>query len=187
MLAGQCVTIPLAWIFQFKVAYIFTYITGYCYGVRYFNNDNVKEKKKIDFLFYSVAAVGLIIRIVFDQYIFSGVYEALVNLVVQWIKLFQGAAVFMALSNLISVKWWEQVSDRKKRLVRKIADCSFELYLVHEFFTHDIYTQFLPGGTPTKVILSWVSIVIAAGILLKAEEVFNKIYRRLQLAKSNLP
>jgi membrane-bound acyltransferase YfiQ involved in biofilm formation len=167
---GQIVTIPLAIIIHFKIAYIFTYIVGYVYGSRFKNDDNIKEKRIIDILIYVAAIVGVPVRIILNLYNFDGVMESVSDLLVQWFKLFQGAAIFIAIYNIIPAEKWKNVNDNFKKAIQIISKYTYEIYLVHEFFTKDMFTQFINLNKVLQVLVVWIMIAATTFILVRLEK-----------------
>lgn len=180
MLIGQIITIPLALFFQFKAAYIFTYITGYCYGARYADGAKSEEKRWSDILFYLIAMIGFFARLLLARYPLTGIYEAVGDLLVQWFKLFQGAAIFIAFLNLIPNDRWINASKNIKYILKKLSDCSYEILLVHEFFMYDMFTRLLPDHRGMQVLLIWLCIAFATAMLKWLEWISARVYRRIR-------
>lgn len=179
MLLSQAMTVPFALLFNFKVAYIWTYICGYMYGRNHqLNNRDEKEKKRTDRFYYVIAIVGLIVRLVLDEFEFSGILDAVSSLAVQWIKLFQGGAIFIWVINHITPDKWDSVSESTKRVIHRLSQYSFEVYIVHEFFTCEIFTQFIPFEGVLRVLVAWGAIAIATVMLVCIEKLVAKARRK---------
>lgn len=167
MMIGQIVTVPLALLFRFKVAYVFTFIAGIFYGSRFKVGKYSEEKKKVDWTVYTIAFIGLLVRIILEIHPIHP--EAIVGLFTQWIKLFQGAAIFICMVNVIPQK------SGNKKWIRYLSDITYEIYLVHEFFTCEIFTGLLPTNLlGMKLVIVWLSIILAAAILKMLNKMLDK-------------
>ncbi len=91
-------------------------------------------------------------------------YENIAGLFVQWIKLVQGASLFIIPYRLITA--W-----KGNRIIRRISSLSYEIYLVHEFFVHEMITNYYPGETWLKIIIAWGLIAIATWMLVMLSKV----------------
>ena len=176
---GQLVTIPLALLISFKVAYIFTFITGYIYGIRFKNGDNLKEKRIIDFVFYIISLLGLLIRIYLDNVALAGIYGKIASLCIQWIKLFQGGAIYIAFINLIPSNKWCNVEDNIKKKIYRISSWTFEIYIVHEFFTCSMFTRYLGTEKKLQIIIVLFVIGIVTCCLILLEKLVDIILGRI--------
>lgn len=178
--AVQILTIPLAILCQFKAAYILTYVMGYCYGTRYATGRRMQEKNMVDTLFCFIAVIGLIIRILLDGMVLDGVMEQMADLLIQWIKLFQGSAIFIATINLIPENKWNCAKNGMARWTSMLAGCSFEIYIVHEFFTCNIFTHFISGGWIVKLCCVCIAIVLATALLIRLEKLTDFIVEKVK-------
>lgn len=179
MIASQIITIPAALLVHFKIAYIFTYIAGFFYGTRYADGTKAEEKRWLDLTCYFIAVIGLFIRFLLNRCSLSGIYDAAGDLLTQWIKLFQGAALFILIFNNIPNDKWNNASKRLKLILSKLSSYTFEVYLVHEFFMHDMFTRFLPNNRVLKLIIIWLCIAFSALALKTLEQLSACIYSKL--------
>lgn len=170
---AQAVTAPFAILFKFKVAYIFCYVIGYVYGVRY-GTDLGQGKKIFDLLIIAVAVLGIEIRIYLAGFNVSGLMENICDVVTQWLRVFQGCAFFIIFINLLSQKL-DGLPDSVKICLRNISEYTFEVYLVHEFFTMDMFTSLVKASIGIKVIIVLIAIVIASLVLVAMENLINGI------------
>lgn len=179
MFLSQIVTMPLAYVCQFKIAYIWVYICGYIYGKRYSEKNQFKnEQQRVERFVYIISIVGLIIRLYIDSLDFGGIMSQVCSLIIQWIKLFQGAAIFIFIINFIPAMRWDTVSIKTRRVIEKLAACTFEIYIVHEFFTCDIFTKYLPFNTCIQIVIVWSAIFIVTVFLVFLEKFATMIIRR---------
>lgn len=171
----QIVTIPLALVFNFKVSYIFGYIIGYIYGFRY-NTDSSQEheKKIINMFIILVAFLGVGFRIYLTRYNYSGFMENVCDLLIQWIKVIQGCAIFIIFTAVVSSEM-SAVSDSIKKYLKIVSNYTFEIYLVHEFFTMSMFTELFHISFGLKVSVILISIAVATILLVMMEKVVTWI------------
>lgn len=110
------------------------------------------------------------VRIILNLYNFDGVMESVSDLLVQWFKLFQGAAIFIAIYNIIPAEKWKNVNDNFKKAIQIISKYTYEIYLVHEFFTKDMFTQFINLNKVLQVLVVWIMIAATTFILVRLEK-----------------
>lgn len=173
MILSQAVTIPFALLLNFKVAYIWTYVCGYIYGKNCGANIKSKEKKNTDSCYYIIAIIGLVVRLVLDEVELNGIFGTVSSLLIQWIKLFQGGAIFICVCNCMKAEMWNGVSDSVKKCIYKLSGYCFEVYIVHEIFVHDIFTQFIPYDGIGKICVVWMAMAIATVVLVGVEKLLT--------------
>lgn len=117
-----------------------------------------------------ICCIGLPFLVIIGSKTYLGIVENIVDLFKQWIKVFIGASLYVWIINILPNSIWDKSLNIKNTLV-KIGNYTFEIYIVHEFFTRNIFTRFIPLSIPLylKVIVIWIFIGIAA-ILLKILE-----------------
>lgn len=54
---------------------------------------------------------------------------------------------------------------------------TFEIYIVHEFFTCYMFTQFLPENKTLQIFMTWVFIALAIMLLIKLENIFEMMHK----------
>lgn len=167
MVLSQIVTIPFAILISFKVAFIWAYILGYIYGRDYHNVAESKSRKNANKSFYIIAILGVVARSIFCVIELDGIMDLLVRLLIQWIRIFEGGAIFIFVIQAFPAEKWETVNNTIKRVIYSLAQYSFEVFIVHEFFLHDIFTQFVPGKNWVKIIVAYSAIIIATFLLRK--------------------
>lgn len=170
---AQAITIPFAILFQFKVAYIFNYVIGYVYGVRYATNSG-QDKKIFDSFIIFIAILGIGIRIYLAEINADGLMENVCDVVTQWIRVIQGCAFFIIFTNLLSLKM-DGLPDSVKKCLKRISEYTYEVYLVHEFFTMNMFTDLLKSSIGIKVVIVLSVIVIATVVLVVMEKIINGI------------
>ena len=160
MFFGQIITIPFAFLIKFKAAYVFTYIFGIFYGNAYKEEPGKKERKSVNLVIYSIAIIGLLARIYLDVRPVS--IEAIGDLIVQWVKLFQGAAIFLSLKSAIPLIR----SDTVKGIIGSISGYTYEVYIVDEFFTCAIFADLIvTESLPLKIIIVLLCICFTGTVL----------------------
>ena len=167
MLIGQIITIPLAYFCQFKAAYFFTYVAGLFYGTQL--KTITFNRKSVDYIIYGLAITGVFVRIYLDIH---PVYpKAVSSLFVQWLKLFQGAGVFIFLFNNVPKK----LLEGKEKILEYLSGMTYEVYLVHEFYTCDIFTNLLPFSSMfVELFVVWICVIVTAFFLKKVTRGLNK-------------
>ena len=171
---AQAITIPFALWFQFKVAYIFNYVLGYAYGVRYGTYENIKitDKKLFDTCLIIASIIGIALRIYLLGFEFYGITAKMLDCYSQWVKVITGCTIFILTINIIPAdgSW---LSDNMKKKIKTISTYTFEIYLVHEFFTCDMYTDLFDVSLSMKIAIVLLSIIIATIALVLFEKMFN--------------
>lgn len=172
MVALQVLTIPLAILIHFKSAYIMTFVIGYCYKVRFSDMQNIKEKNIWESIIVIAALFGIAVRYFLENHDFQGLYQDMSDMIIQYIKLIWACAIFVIINHLIPQKSWDGVSNSVKQKLVVLAGCTYEIYLVHEFFVHEPYTSlFGDVNIIYKVLLSLLAIAIATIILCQLEKI----------------
>lgn len=177
VLAGQLLSIPAAFLMQFKIAYIYTFVFGYVYRARYLDGTKEKEKRILETIIFAMAIFGFIVRYFTEGLELYGFYENIRDLLRQYVKLFWGSAAVILFMKLLPDERWEKVSLPVKEKIVYLAGITYEIYIVHEFFTCDIYTHFFEVGTIWKIIIAWTSIAIGTFVLCHLEKIWNRIWR----------
>lgn len=124
-------------------------------------------------MIYILAVVGVGVRIFINSYMLTGIMESIADLLIQWFKLFQGMAIFILFNNLIPEEKWKKVNKQVKNTVYLFSNYTFEIYIVHEFFTCYMFTQFLPDNKTLQIFMTWVCIALATMLLIKLENIFE--------------
>lgn len=169
-IVAQIITIPLAFLFQFKVSYIFGYIWGYVYGFRYGTDSSRRyEKKIVDIVIVFLAILGMGLRIYLSGYSYGGLIENICDLLVQWIKVIQGCAIFIIFTAIVPSEM-TMLSDPAKKYLRIASNYTFEVYLVHEFFTMSMFTGLFHTSFNLKVLIVFVSIAVTTILLILMEK-----------------
>lgn len=143
-----------------------TYIIGYCYKARFTGGQRVREKKTWELVVVIGALIGIAIRFYLEGLELYGLYEKLSDLIIQYVKLLWGCAIFVLFNKLISQSYWENASVNLKQKLVAVAGYTYEIYLIHEFFVHEPYTS-LFGDIDIlyKVIIAILSIYVATILL----------------------
>lgn len=182
MFVLQLITIPLAILIKFKAAWIMTFVVGYCYKVRFVDTPNIIEKKVWESIVVVCALLGVVIRYFLETQELNGMYKDLSDMTIQYIKLVWACAIFVIINKLIPQNSWGKVSDSLKQKLVVFAGCTYEIYLVHEFFVHAPYTSLFGDiAIIYKVVLALASIAIATSLLCLLERILKNFHYRQQL------
>lgn len=173
--ALQVLTIPLAILIHFKSAYIMTFVIGYCYKVRFSDMKNIKEKNIWESIIVIAALLGIAIRYFLENNDFQGLYQDMSDMTKQYIKLIWACAIFVIINHWIPQKVWDGVSDSVKQKFVVLAGCTYEIYLVHEFFVHEPYISLFGDiNIIYKILMSLLAIAIATIVLCQLEKFIQK-------------
>lgn len=159
---GQIITLPLAIYMKLKWAYICTYLFGMLYG-RIRKEDSQEYTTRVNMTIYLICIIGLLIRFILflKGDVDNSTYGRIFALMEQWIKLFQGAGLFIFMHNILSNIDWNGVSDRLSKYIFNASAMTYEVYLVHEFFLREIFTNFVDFTLPYNVFICWFMIVVS--------------------------
>lgn len=161
--------------FNFIASYMLTFFLGYVYKKRYIDDKYRDEKLRLDKIIFIAAILGIPIRMIFTYMELGGFLNMGRDLVIQYLRLIQGAAIYIWCVDYISYDSWNNVSEKTKRFIEAFAGITYHIYIVHEFFTCSIFTDLIPDCSLIfKVICVWISIAISTFVLVYLEKIFNK-------------
>lgn len=168
VIALQLITVPAAYAFSFKASYIAAYFFGYCYYA-ISNTEGEQIQKRIwDVVFIALGVAGSAARLAFADKMRLSQHAMTVHvgdLLVQYIRIFQGVAVFLLLRAIFSDKRLEKAPNLIKSGIELIAGYSYEIYLVHEFFVNGILPGFPGVPIALDILARWLMIAMAACVL----------------------
>lgn len=165
MLLCQVLTLPLAATINFKSAYLFTFIIGYYYTMRFGEEQREDERKVWSVTIVVLSILGYFLRTILNNVELTGMAERFGAMAVQYIKMIWACAIFVLMSWLMPSKWWEDKSDSIKNCLTVLAAYTYEAYLVHEFFLHVEFRSLIPGGVWAEFLVAMAMIPLSAWLL----------------------
>lgn len=161
----QAVTLPLALLIKLKIAYIMTFAVGYFYKVRYLDNNRLEEKRILHISIVVIALILIAVRAWLESENFIGLMDKMKDMSVQYIKLVWAFAIFIIFEHLIPSDSWKHVNERMKNRLSILSGMTYEIYIVHQFYVTDTFTQFFPFPPVIKFVIALI-FMFATGWLL---------------------
>ena len=178
----QIITIPFAFLVQFKAAWLSCYLFGFivnkrqCSMINMDNNINRHKYIKEKFIIYILALIGLLYRVCnykFLGYLY-GIKEAVNSLIIQYITCIQGVALTLIIIEICNNKQIKRILEEHSTVTGLICKYSYAIYLVQGFFCDIIFTKYLSLNISLNILLIISFVIISSVCLFWVSNYFQK-------------
>lgn len=142
-----------------------TFAVGYLYKVRYLNDTRSDEKRRLQISLVIIAVTLIFVRALLESSEFTGLMDRIKDMSVQYIKLIWAFAIFVMFERLIPSASWKHISERVKNRLSVLSGMTYEIYIVHQFYVSDTFTQFFPYPPSVQFMIALVFIFTTGWLL----------------------